>query len=46
MKHKGQFTKVKKSVKRMYGPRGLLVCGYPEKERTDFRKLVDQRYEE
>jgi len=42
MKHKGQFTKVGKSKKRMYGPRGLLVCGYPEEARNDFLKLVDQ----
>jgi hypothetical protein len=42
MKHKGQFAKVGKSKKRMYGPRGLLICGYPEEERTDFLKLVDQ----
>jgi hypothetical protein len=26
----------------MYGPRGLLVCGYPEEERSDFLKLVDK----
>ncbi len=42
MRHKGQFTKVRKSKKRMYGPRGLLVCGYPEEEQTGFLKLVDQ----
>lgn len=42
MKHKGQFTKVGKSKKRMYGDRGLLVCGYRPEERTDFLKLVDQ----
>ena len=35
MKHKGQFTKVEKSKKRMYGDRGLLVCGYRQEERTD-----------
>ena len=42
MKHKGQFTKIGKSKNRMYGPKGLLVCGYPEEERTDFLKLVDE----
>ena len=26
----------------MYGPKGLLVCGYPEEERTDCLKLVDK----
>ena len=42
MKHKGQFTKVGKSKKHMYGDRGLLVCGYRQEERTDFIKWVDQ----
>ena len=42
MKHKGRFTKVGKSKKRMYGPRGLLVCGYPEEERSEFLGLVDK----
>jgi len=42
MKHKGRFTKIGKSEKRMYGPKGLLVCGHPEEERTDFLKLVDK----
>ena len=40
MKHKGKFTKIGKSKKRIYGPEGLLVCGYPEEERIDFLKLV------
>ena len=26
----------------MYGPRGLLVCGYLEEERTDFLQLIEQ----
>ncbi|MDY6792836.1 MAG: DUF3783 domain-containing protein [Thermodesulfobacteriota bacterium] len=42
MKHKEQFTKVGKSNKRMYGPKGLLVCGYPEEAWNDFLNLVDQ----
>jgi hypothetical protein len=42
MKHKGSFTKIAKSKKRMYGPRGLLVCGYPEEERAGFIKLADK----
>jgi len=42
MKHKGQFTKVGKSKRHIYGPKGLLVCGYPEKERADFLKFIDK----
>ena len=42
MKHRGRFTKIGKNKKRMYGPRGLLVCGYPEEERTGFRDLADK----
>ena len=28
----GTFTRVEKTTERMYGPRKLLVCGYPAKE--------------
>ena len=42
MNHKGRFTKIDKSEKRMYGPRGLLVCGYPARERRDFIGLADR----
>jgi hypothetical protein len=42
MKHKGSFTKIAKSEKRMYGPKKLLVCGYPEEERAGFIKLTDK----
>ncbi|MBN1846948.1 MAG: DUF3783 domain-containing protein [Deltaproteobacteria bacterium] len=42
MEHKGTFTKISKSGKRMYGPRGLLVCGYLEAERMDLINLLDQ----
>jgi hypothetical protein len=42
MKHKGSFTKIAKSEKRMYGPKELLVCGYPEEERAGFIKLTDK----
>lgn len=41
MNQEGQFTKIGKSEERMYGPRGLLVCGYPEEERDNFCKLVE-----
>ena len=36
MEQKGEFNRLDKSDKRMYGPRGLLVCGYPEEERDKF----------
>lgn len=42
MIQKGQFTRIGKSEELMYGPRGLLVCGYPQEERDDFLKLVDK----
>jgi hypothetical protein len=42
MNQKGQFTKIGESEERMYGTRGLLVCGYAEEERDDFIKLVDK----
>lgn len=42
MTHKGEFTKVEKSSERMYGPTGILVCGYIEEDRADFLKLVDK----
>lgn len=36
MEQKGEFNKIDKSEKRMYGSRGLLVCGYSEEERSIF----------
>ena len=40
MEEKGMFKRIDKSDKRMYGPRGLLVCGYPLEERDVFLELV------
>jgi hypothetical protein len=37
---KGDFNRIEKSEKRMYGPRGLLVCGYAEKERNVFLDFI------
>ena len=42
MEHKGQFTKIGKTDKRIYGPRGLLVCGYTKEERSDFLKFIEK----
>ena len=41
MNQEGQFTKIGKSEERMYGQRGLLVCGYPEEERDKFCKMIE-----
>ncbi len=41
MKHKGSFKKVEKTQKPMYGPRKLLVCGYPDEERGPFLELLE-----
>jgi hypothetical protein len=40
MKHKGRFQKVSAAVKRMYGPKALLVCGYPEDEHEPFLSFL------
>ncbi len=40
MEQKGDFNRIDKSEKRMYGLRGLLVCGYAEEERTVFLDFI------
>ena len=40
MEQKGEFNKIDKSDKKMYGPRGLIVCGYPEDERNKFLDFI------
>ena len=42
MTHKSTFQKVKKSNKRMYGTRGLLVCGYSPSEQPSFLTFLEQ----
>jgi len=42
MKHRGRFAKIGKTGKRMYGPGGLVVCGYPQEERADFIELIEE----
>lgn len=34
------FNKIERSDKKMYGVRGLLVCGYPEEERGAFINFI------
>ena len=40
--HKQGFTKIERSEKRMYGPKGLVVCGYSAEEQNDFVTLIDK----
>jgi len=42
MAHKSTFQKVKKTNKRMYGPRGILVCGYYLSEQPLFMSFLEQ----
>jgi hypothetical protein len=46
MEEKAEFTKIDRSDKRMYGPRGLLVCGYPLEERESFLEFVKNTLDE
>ena len=39
---KGTFKRVGKSKKRMYGPRRILVCGYPPGEQSSLLCLLEQ----
>jgi len=38
----GTFQKVTRSDRPMYGPRGVLVCGYRPEEQRDFLSLLEQ----
>ena len=40
MEQKGEFNRIDKSEKKMYGPRGLIVCGYAEEERNTFLDFI------
>jgi hypothetical protein len=42
MKHKAKFKKVGHSKKRMYGPRALLICGYPAEEHNPFLEMLEK----
>jgi hypothetical protein len=42
MTHKSTFQKVKKLNKRMYGTRGLLVCGYYPSEQPEILSFLEQ----
>ncbi|NLD37816.1 MAG: DUF3783 domain-containing protein [Desulfatiglans sp.] len=36
------FNRIERSDKKMYGVRGLLVCGYPEEERNTFLDFISK----
>ncbi|MDZ7597886.1 MAG: DUF3783 domain-containing protein [Desulfobacterales bacterium] len=38
---KNGFQKVSQTDRRMYGPRKLLVCGYPQSEQLSFLEFLD-----
>ncbi len=42
MGHEGTFQRVGKTDQRMYGPRGVLVCGYPASEHSFFLSLMEK----
>lgn len=42
MSEEGTFKKVEKTSERMYGPKGLLVCGYPEPEQHSLLALLEK----
>ena len=38
----GTFTRVEKSSETMYGPRGILACGYSKEEQTTFLSVLEE----
>ena len=42
MSQEGTFQKVESSNKKMYGQKGLLVCGYPEPEQLALLSLLKE----
>lgn len=38
----GKFEKIQDSNKRMYGPKGILVCGYPPPEHRFFALFMEK----
>jgi hypothetical protein len=38
----GEFHKIQESDERMYGPEGILVCGYPPPEHRFFAMFMDK----
>ena len=42
MEQKSGFNRIDKSDQRMYGPRGILVCGYTKEERGEFLDFINK----
>lgn len=42
MSQAGTFEKIEESSKKMYGPKGLLLCGYPEPEQQALLVLLQE----
>lgn len=40
--NEGAFEKVGKSEKRMYGPEGIVICGYSPEEHAPFAQALEQ----
>jgi hypothetical protein len=38
----GEFQRIQESDERMYGPKGILVCGYPPPEHRFFAMFMDK----
>ncbi len=39
--NEGAFEKVERSEKRLYGPQGVLICGYPPDEHAPFAEALE-----
>jgi hypothetical protein len=40
--NEGKFEKIQESDERMYGPKGILVCGYPPPEHRFFALFMEK----
>jgi hypothetical protein len=40
MSQEGTFERIEESAQKMYGPKGLLLCGYPEPEQQALLSLL------
>jgi hypothetical protein len=40
--NEGTFEKMERSEKRMYGPRGIVICGYPPAEHAPLAQALEQ----
>jgi hypothetical protein len=40
--NEGTFERIERSERRLYGPRGLLICGYPPDEHAPFAEALER----